>query len=62
MAEAGKQIYVPTAAELDEWQALAEPVGQEFIAQEVPEEFVQRTLEALERTRERVARLGSAGG
>ncbi len=61
MAEAGKEIYVPTAAELADWQAIAEPVGREFIEEEVPQEFVERTLEAIERTRERVARLGSAG-
>jgi TRAP-type C4-dicarboxylate transport system substrate-binding protein len=61
MAEAGKTIYVPTAAELAEWQAVAEPVGREFIEQEVSQEFIDQTLEAIERTRERVERLGSAG-
>lgn len=60
MAEAGKEIYVPTAADLAEWQELAEPVGREFIEEEVPAEFVEATLEALERTRERVAALKSS--
>lgn len=60
MAEAGKTIHVPTAEELAQWQAIAEPVGREFIEQEVPAEFVQATLDALERTRQRVAALKSS--
>ncbi|WP_164730567.1 TRAP transporter substrate-binding protein [Pelagibacterium montanilacus] len=55
MYDADKEVYVPTAAELEEWQAIAEPVGREFIEQEVSSDYIEATLAALERTRERVA-------
>ncbi|MDR5906495.1 TRAP transporter substrate-binding protein [Franzmannia qiaohouensis] len=55
MAEAGKEIYVPTADELSEWQDIAVPAARDFIEEEVPESYIQATLDALERTRERVA-------
>jgi len=55
MIDAGKAVYVPTAADLAEWQAIAEPVGRGFIEKEVPAAFVEATVQALERTRARVA-------
>ncbi len=61
MRDAGNEIYVPTAAELAEWQELAEPVGRGFIEEVVPEDFIETTLEALDRTRERVGAMGAAG-
>ncbi|PMR81565.1 hypothetical protein C1H70_03975 [Halomonas urumqiensis] len=55
MAEAGKEIYVPTADELSQWQDIAIPAAREFIEEEVPESYIEATMAALERTRERVA-------
>jgi TRAP-type C4-dicarboxylate transport system substrate-binding protein len=54
MAEAGKQIYVPTAEELGQWQDIAVPTARDFIEQEVPQAYIEATLAALERTRARV--------
>lgn len=54
MAEAGKEIYVPTAEELSQWQDIAVPTARDFIEEEVPESYIEATLAALERTRERI--------
>lgn len=51
MYDAGLNVYVPTNEELAEWQRLAEPIGRQFIEQEVPADFIATTLEALERVR-----------
>ncbi|MEX2598775.1 MAG: TRAP transporter substrate-binding protein [Dehalococcoidia bacterium] len=61
MYGADKRVYVPTSAELAEWQSIAEPVGRAFIEEEVPAEYVEATLAAIERTRERISGLKSAG-
>lgn len=55
MAEADKEIYVPTADELSQWQDIAVPAARKFIEEEVPESYIEATLEALKRTEERVA-------
>lgn len=61
MIDAGDQVYQPTSAELAQWQERAEPVGRAFIEREVSPEYIEATLAALERTRERVAaRRGSS--
>lgn len=61
MIDAGDEVYQPTAAELAQWQERAEPVGRAFIEREVSPEYIEATLAALERTRERVAaRRGSS--
>ena len=62
MADAGNTIYQPTAAELGEWQAVAEPVGRDFIEREVPQSYIDATLAAIERTKERVAATRSSAG
>lgn len=60
MYAADRQVYVPTAADLAKWQEIAEPVGRAFIEQEVSAEYIEATLEALERTRARVTGRKSA--
>lgn len=60
MYKADRQVYVPTAAELAEWRAIAEPVGRGFIEEEVPVDYVAATLAAIERTTERVSGIKSA--
>ena len=62
MIDAGDQVYQPTAAELAQWQERAEPVGRAFIEREVSPEYIEATLAALERTRERVAARRSSNG
>lgn len=62
MIEAGDQVYQPTPAELAEWQELAEPVGRSFLEKEVSPDYIEATLAAIERTKERVAALRSSGG
>jgi TRAP-type C4-dicarboxylate transport system substrate-binding protein len=52
--DAGNDVYVPTEAELQEWQDIAIPAGREFIEEEVSADFIDATMAALERTRERV--------
>lgn len=60
MIDAGKSVYVPTAADLAEWQAIAVPVGRAYIEQEIPATYVEATVQALERTQARVAARKSA--
>jgi TRAP-type C4-dicarboxylate transport system substrate-binding protein len=62
MLDAGNTIYQPTAAELGEWQAAAEPVGRAFIEREVAPEYIEATLAAIERTEERVAGTRASAG
>ncbi len=57
MAEAGKEIYVPTVDELSQWQEIAVPAARDFIEEEVPESYIEATLAALERTEQRIAGL-----
>ena len=61
MIDAGINVYQPTASELAEWSAIAVPAGQTFIEAEVSADFIQATMDALERTRERVAGQKSSG-
>lgn len=51
MREAGVNVYIPTASELEQWRELAEPVGRRVIEEEVPANFIERTLAAIDRIR-----------
>jgi TRAP-type C4-dicarboxylate transport system substrate-binding protein len=49
--DAGNTVTVLTPEELAQWQEVAFPIGQEFIASELDAEFAQTTMAALERIR-----------
>lgn len=51
-AEEGNEVTVLTDAELNAWKDIAYPVGQEFIAEELDQDFVERASAALENVRE----------
>ena len=46
-AEEGNSVTVLTGAELDQWKNIAYPVGQEFIASQLDEDFVKTASDAL---------------
>lgn len=46
---AGVAVYQPTAAELAQWQELAIAVGEEFLREEVSDEFYDLTIEVVDR-------------
>lgn len=50
--EDGNTVTVLTAGELAQWQEIAFPIGQEFIAEQLDEEFAQRAFDALEAVRQ----------
>lgn len=45
MIDAGDQVYQPTAAELAQWQELAEPVGRSFLEEQVDPAYIEATLD-----------------
>lgn len=47
--EMGIQIAVPTAAQLQEWQDVAQPVAEEVMGELVDAEFIRVTQDAIER-------------
>jgi len=48
----GNQVVEPTAEEIAQWRELAEPVGQEFIADVADQDFVDVTMETVARVEE----------
>lgn len=54
VANEGLAVSVLTAAEMSEWQDLARPIGQEFIENNVDQDFRETIYQALEDTRQRI--------
>lgn len=54
LADMGLEVTVLTPEESAQWQAIARPVGEEFIENNVDPEFRETIMEALEQTRERI--------
>lgn len=52
----GNTVTTPSASQLQQWRDIAYPVGQEFISEQLDQEFVDRAEQALEGVR---SRLGS---
>lgn len=50
-ADEGNAVVILTDAELQQWKDIAYPVGQQFIADELDEDFVARASQALEDVR-----------
>lgn len=49
--DSGNTVTILTPDELAQWQSVAFPIGQEFIAEELDADFAQATMDALERIR-----------
>lgn len=50
----GNTVTTPSAAQLQEWRDVAYPVGQEFISEQLDQEFVDQAEQALEDVRSRI--------
>lgn len=55
MLEEGVQIYTPTPGELAQWQEIANRVGEEVMPDLVSQDFIDLTMDALERVKARLA-------
>gem|GEM_PF-933915 len=54
MLAEGVQIYTPTPGELAEWQEIANQVGDDVMPELVSQDFIDLTMDALERVKDRL--------